>query len=196
MTAPANWFIALSVPTESWWHRVPAPPEAVRLFAPEDVHLTVAFLGPCGRIAAEAAFELAPRWPAGPFAAELGEVRPMGNPRRPSALSAIVGSGAQALGDAILTVRDAMCERAGARSDSRPPLPHVTIARPGRRASPQQQKDAVAWARSIDLARPRVSLSRLVLFTRAEDRSVRLFREHASRAPGRPPHAMDGIDRL
>jgi RNA 2',3'-cyclic 3'-phosphodiesterase len=180
VTSPANWFVALSVPTESWWHRVTEPPEGVRLFAPEDVHLTVAFLGPCGGAAAERAFELATEWPSGPFTAELGEVRAMGNPRRPSALSAIVGEGAEALAGAMSSVRDEMCERAGARKDLRPPLPHVTIARPHRRAPAHQQKAAVTWARTLDLARPCVTLSRLVLFTRADDRSVRLFREHAS----------------
>jgi len=186
---PANWFIALAVPTASWWHRVSAPPEGVRLFAPEDVHLTVAFLGPCGREAAKAAFELAPKWPVRVFAAELGEVRPMGNPRRPSALSAIVD--ADGLVEAILTVRDAMCERAGAKADSRPPLPHVTIARPHRRAPQAQQQTAIDWARSLDLARPRVDLSRLVLFTRADDRSVRLFREHAQHEPQSSYHTWD-----
>lgn len=184
MPAPANWFVALAVPTASWWHRVTPPPEGVRLFAPEDVHLTVAFLGPCGENAAQHAFELASRWPDTSFAAGLGDVRAMGNPRRPSALSAIVTEGAEALGDAILGVRDAMCDRAGARIDTRPPLPHVTIARPRRRAPPDQQRAAVEWARGLDLARPHVTLSRLVLYTHSEDRSVRLFREHASRPSG------------
>jgi 2'-5' RNA ligase len=176
----ANWFIALSVPTEAWWHRVSAPPDGVRLFAPDDVHLTVAFLGPVGVEAAEAAFELAPEWPAPPLDVTLGDLKPMGNTRRPSSLSSIVTDGAEAVAEAMLEVRDAMCDRAGARHEDRPPLPHVTLARVGRRASREQQRAAVAWARSLDLARPRVTLSNLVLFTRAEDRSVRLFREHAS----------------
>jgi RNA 2',3'-cyclic 3'-phosphodiesterase len=176
---PANWFIALAVPTASWWHRISPPPEGVRLLAPEDVHLTVAFLGSCGRAAAEAAFELAPQWPARSFDVELGHVAAMGNPRRPSALSAIVARGADELGAAILTVRDAMCERAGARLEDRAPLPHVTIARPRRNGSRSELKAAISWATSVDLAHPRVSLSRLVLFTRADDRRERLFREHS-----------------
>lgn len=156
------------------------PPEGVRLFAPEDVHLTVAFLGPVGVEAAEAAFELAPSWSAPPLDVTLGDLKPLGNTRRPSSLSAIVTDGADAVADAMREVRDAMCDRAGARRETRPPLPHVTLARVGRRASREQQRAAVAWARSLDLARPHVTLARLLLFTRAEDRSVRLFREHAS----------------
>jgi 2'-5' RNA ligase len=157
-------------------------PEAVRLFAPEDVHLTIAFLGPVGARAAEAAFELAPSWPAPALDVTLGALRAMGNTRRPSSLSSIVTDGADAVAAAMLEVRDTMCDRAGARREDRPPLPHITIARVGRRASRDEQRAAVAWARSLDLARPRVTLSRIVLFTRAEDRSVRLFREHASYA--------------
>jgi 2'-5' RNA ligase len=152
----------------------------VRLFVPDDVHLTVAFLGPVGDKAAEAAFELAREWPSGPLEATLGEVRPMGNPRRPSAFSAIVTDGAGALTSAILRVRDGMLERADARSDDRPPLPHVTIARPPRRASRETLKAAVAWAGGVDLARPRVSLSQLVLYTHSQNRQTRLFREHAT----------------
>jgi 2'-5' RNA ligase len=179
-TRSANWFIALAVPTDAWWHRVPQPPGGVRLFAPEDVHLTVAFLGPCGEVRAEAAFELAREWPAGPIDATLGEVRPMGNPRHPSALSAIVTDGAAVLSSAILAVRDGMRERAGAPVEDQAPLPHVTIARPSRRASRETQRAAIAWARSVDLAGPHVTLSRLVLYTHAEDRALRLFREHAA----------------
>lgn len=179
-TRSANWFIALAVPTEAWWQRVPQPPDGVRLFAPEDVHLTIAFLGPCGQVRAEVAFELASEWPAGAIDATLGEIRPMGNPRHPSALSAIVTGGAEEISSAILVVRDGMRQRAGAPIEDRPPLPHVTIARPSRRASRETQRAASAWARSVDLARPRVTLSRLALYTHAEDRALRLFREHAS----------------
>ena len=51
----------------------------------------------------------------------------------------------------------------------------------------------LAWARAVDLGAPLVRLTSLALYTRAEDRSVRLFREHArydlpeSSPPASPP---------
>jgi len=188
-----SWFIALPVPTDSWWSRVCAPPASARLFAPADVHLTVAFLGPVDEKAAEAAFELAPQWPTGTLAATLTGVVAMGNPRRPSAFSVMVGEGAEEIARAIASVRDDMCGRAGARCDDRPPLPHVTIARPNRSAGRAEREAMLAWAQALDLGTPRVRLTSLALYTRAEDRSVRLFREHAryelpeSSPPASPP---------
>ena len=78
----SNWFVALSVPGAPWFSRVTAPPDGVRLFHPDDLHITVAFLGACGEQAAEAAFEVAAKWPTGTLSVTLGDVEPMGNPRR------------------------------------------------------------------------------------------------------------------
>lgn len=177
--SPANWFIALKVPTGGWWTRVTEPPHGVKRFAPEDVHCTVAFLGPVGEQAAMAAFALAPEWPTGVLEVTLGDVVPMGNPRRPSALSAIVADGRDVLAAAIGAVRADLCRAAGARTDDRPPLPHVTIARPTRSANRSEVRAAIEWARRLDLGRPLVELSVLALYTRSDDRNVRLFREHA-----------------
>src|SRR4051812_8455925 len=125
-----NWFVALAVPADSWFSRVPPPPRGVRMFDAADLHITVAFLGACGKHAAEAAFEVADRWPTAAVDITLSSVVPMGNPRRPAAFSAIVAEGEELLVAAILSVRDEMCARAGARLDDRKPRPHATIARP------------------------------------------------------------------
>lgn len=153
----------------------------MKRFPPDDVHCTVAFLGPVGEAAAMAAFALAPRWPTGILEVTLGDVVPMGNPRRPSALSALVADGHDELARAIGAVRDDLCHAAGARTDDRPPLPHVTIARPKRSSHRREIGAAIEWAQRLDLGRPRVELSELVLYTRSEDRERRLFREHAVR---------------
>jgi len=175
----ANWFIALAAPSDAWFSSIAAPPSGVRMFVASDLHITVAFLGPVGQLRAEAAFAIAPRWPTGPFDITLGAVEPMGNPRRPGALSVRVVEGAEALSRTIADVRELMWERAGARRDDRPPLPHVTIARPRRSAGGSERAAAIAWARSIQLGAPRITLFELVLYTHAEDRSERLFRLHS-----------------
>lgn len=176
----ANWFVALAVPAGDWFARVAPPPRGVRLFAPEDLHVTVCFLGPVSRERAEQAFELATLWPTGIVDATLGGVEPMGNPRRPSALAARVDRGAAVLAHAIDAVRAPMATCAGVAVDTRPPLPHATLARPVRDATAAERAAAVEWARGLDLGAPAVQLSRLVLYTWADDRRSRLFREHAS----------------
>lgn len=66
------------------------PPEGLRRFAAEDRHVTVAFLGPCGLERAQAAWRVMASLPLPTFEVELGAVVPMGNPRRYSALAALV----------------------------------------------------------------------------------------------------------
>jgi RNA 2',3'-cyclic 3'-phosphodiesterase len=181
---PGNWFIALPVPAGDWFSRVTEPPPGVRRFHPDDLHITVAFLGACGRSAAEAAFEVAPKWPLPFVNVTLGDVVAMGNPRRPNAFAALVQGGAAAISDAIVSVRDEMIMRAGARLEDRAPKPHVTIARPRRKASGPERHGAQAWAAGLELAAPTVRLSRLVLYTHSHERDVRLFDEIAVRELG------------
>jgi 2'-5' RNA ligase len=179
MTRP-NWFVALPVPADGWYALLPAPPPQLRLLHPDDLHLTVAFLGAVEEAKARAAFELANELALGPTEVALGSVEPMGNKRRPSALSVTLRSGREAVARAIEGVRDAMCMRAGAKADARPALPHITIARPMRNASPDQRRAAVAWARAVELGDARVTLRRVALFTWSAERRDRKFEERAS----------------
>ncbi len=173
--ARPNWFIALPVAAGPWLEALsPAPPE-VRLFAASDLHATVAFLGGVQERAARRAFALAPSWPTGPLGVRLGGVRGLGARRKPSALSALLEANAERVADGIAAVRAPMLAAAGARPDDRPPLPHVTLARIGRRADARQRRAALDWAEALDLGSPRVRLDRLALYTWAPDRRERLF---------------------
>ena len=81
----ANWFVGLPVGGAWAGTAVPPPPPEVRTFHPDDLHLTVAFLGPCGEERALRGWSaLGDPGPA--IDVTLGEVVPMGNPRRFSAL--------------------------------------------------------------------------------------------------------------
>lgn len=170
-----NWFVALPVPAGPWLGVLSSPPPRVRLFAKADLHITVAFFGDVDEAAARRAFTAAEAWPTGPLSARLGEVRALGNPRRPSALSVIVGEGFDAIAGAVGVVRDDMFKLAGSRRDGRPPLPHVTLARIERRASNQERRAALEWAGQVDLGAPVIELDRIALYTWAPDRRQRLF---------------------
>lgn len=170
-----NWFVALPVEAGPWMDALANAPDAVRTFAPGDLHVTVAFLGAVDEAAASDAFCVAEAWPTGPLQVALGPLRPLGARRMPSALSAILIEGETAVAAGICTVRDEMLQVAGARPDHRAPLPHVTLARISRRATPAQRHAAIAWAEGVDLAAPRVVLDRIALYSWSADRRNRLF---------------------
>ena len=170
-----NWFVALPVSPGAWFARVSDPPHGVRLFHPEDLHLTVAFLGGVDEAAARAAFAASRAIPLSARPVRLGEVVPMGNPRRPSALSARLREGNEAVAQAITAVRDAVCDAAGAPRELRPALPHLTVARPRRTATYDERREAVRWAASLDLGAPEVVLDAVALYTWSSERRERLF---------------------
>ena len=173
-----NWFIALRVPAGEWFDRITDPPGGLRIFHPDDLHMTVAFLGPVDRDAADAAFALAPKWPTRALDITLSHIEPMGNPRHPNALAAQVGDRRAELNAAIATVRDDMCRRAGARTEDRPPRAHVTVARLRRKSGKAEVSHAIAWAKAIDLGNPAMRLTELVLYRGTDAGGDRLFAEH------------------
>ncbi len=172
-----NWFVGLPIDPGAWFepltHDAPA---TVRVFHPSDVHLTVAFLGACGEQRAASAWQQLDDFAAAPIGITLGGLEPMGNRRRPSALSAVVNQGRQAIIELTLALRGPLISAAGAKSDERPPLPHVTVARPAKRCSSAQRREAVAWARSKPAIGGAQTLDRIALYSWADDRRVRQFR--------------------
>lgn len=177
----ANWFIAIPIDTRDWHARLPPPPSGTRLFAPEDVHLTIAFLGTVSDAGAEAAWR-ALEWTLPTLEVTLDRVVPMGSPARFTALSALLGEGRAEVEHAMTLARDAPCDAAGARREQRPAKAHVTLARPSRHASGHERRAALAWAEALELGAPRIRLSRIALYTWSDQRPARLFRVVSERA--------------
>ncbi|HHH29547.1 MAG TPA: hypothetical protein ENK57_14535, partial [Polyangiaceae bacterium] len=136
--APGDWLAPLLADA----------PAGLRRFHPDDLHMTVAFLGGCGRERAEAAFATASGHTLSAFAVTLDRLAPMGNPRRPSALSVLVARGHDEAATVMSLLRPAMWEAAGAKPDTRPAKPHITVARPPRKAGAKERPAAVEWATS------------------------------------------------
>lgn len=189
-----NWFFAFPI-DGSFVPALPAPPPTFRLFPSEDVHLTLSFLGACGEASARRALEaldatLAQR-PAQSVEVSLGAVVPMGPKREYSALSALLERGRDETATLIAELRDVLSDAALGRRDKRPPRPHVTIARPGRRATEAARAAGLQWASGLDLRAIVARLDRIALYTWAEgSRRERLFRIEAERliAGGVSPH--------
>lgn len=172
-----SWFIGLVAPVpEAVLAALPPPPPRVRLFHAGDLHLTVAFLGGVEEDAARAAWRLATTHAWSPISATLAAVVPMGPPARPSALSAELDSGREEARALMAALRDPCRRAAGLLPERRDHRPHITLARPQRRATDAERARAVAWARDLDLNGAPVVLQALALYTWAADRQERLFR--------------------
>ncbi len=100
----------------------------------------------------------------------------MGPPRRFSALAAELEDGRQATCALIEGLRAPMLEAAGTAPDTRPPRPHLTLARVRRRAPAPERRAAIAWASGLVLPAALLRFEELVLYAWAEDRELALFR--------------------
>lgn len=172
--ASANWFIGLPVSPGTWFEHVAAPPPAVRLFGPGDLHLTVAFLGRVGEDAARAAWA-GTSLSLSPTDITFDRVVPMGSPRHWSALSILLGEGREAIEDALGVAREAAYRAAGAEPDTRPPKAHITVARLKRNATRSERTEAEVWAQQLVLPKVPVRVETIALYTWAEDRATKLF---------------------
>jgi RNA 2',3'-cyclic 3'-phosphodiesterase len=180
-----NWFFGFPI-DGAFVLELPALPSNFRRFQPEDVHLTLAFLGGCGQNAANHALaaldqRLASE-PLSPIAISLAEVVAMGGSRRTySALSALLDRGRAEASAAIAGLRDLLTQTASGRTDQRPPKPHVSIARPRGRASEADRAAGLAWAAGLQLQGVHACLDRIALYTWSETRRDRLFQIVAER---------------
>lgn len=165
---------------------LPAPPAFFRLFHPEDVHLTLSFLGGCGEAAAERALAALDgalaRQPPASIDVSLGSVVPMGPARAYSALSALLERGQEPTSQLVTSLRDVVSEAALGRREARAPKPHVTIARPRSNATEAARESGLAWAAQLGALGVATTLQRIALYTWSEgNRRERLFRVVAER---------------
>jgi 2'-5' RNA ligase len=175
MTRP-NWFLALPLPAGAGWqHSVATAPAGLRRFAPEDLHLTVAFLGACGEAAALQAWRAVECLRQPPIRIAAAGWRALGPPRQPSAYGVSLSEGHGVLVDLLAVWGGRALQAADQPPASRPPLPHVTLLRPRRREAPHWQGPMHAWMATAPLPPAAVRLEELALWTWSQDRSQRLF---------------------
>jgi RNA 2',3'-cyclic 3'-phosphodiesterase len=179
----SNWFVGFPLKAGPWFTSLVADvPSGIRVFHPQDLHLTVAFLGACGQDAALAGWDVLADRCHSPVKASLGPLRPMGNRRRPSAYSLTFSMGADALAGLIEDWRNRVLEASGGPPDERSPLPHATVARPPRRASDAVRAAGLAWLQDTAVPAVDVDIDRVALYTWSDDRKEALFQIVRSRS--------------
>ncbi len=191
----ANWFIALPFPPASLpGEELTRLPAGTRAFDPEDLHVTVAFLGAAGEQRALRAWRRLEINDALPLPTTIGPRAVFGAPRRPSALGLDLdtASGDGALTRFIAAWRDALRATAGLAPEQRQVRPHVTLGRPPRRCDADWEHALAAWIDQPTLHTP-VRLERIALYTRAAPGGRRRFREvraypsYRPDSPGKSP---------
>ncbi len=194
-----NWFIGLPLPASAGWQIAAGSlPLPLRPLAPQDLHVTVAFLGPCGEERARQAWQAAAALGHPPIGIGAGAWRGFGRRRAPSAFGLTLAEGHAQLAELIRRWRDPILRAAGRAPEERDPLPHITMARPPRRSGAAERARILRLLLDQPLPGGRVDLATLALFTWAEDPRGSRFRMVERRPLDRPLAgglpAQDGQD--
>jgi 2'-5' RNA ligase len=150
-------------------------PNGLRWFHPEDCHVTLAFFGRLSADQVRNICECLSKSTPEQFPAVLGKALLLPNARRFSALSFSIES--DLLRSALAQQRGPWLAQAGVPPETRDPLPHLTFARPDRRASPAQLRAIRGWIEKPKAPRDlSITFEGPSLFTWADDRSQRQFK--------------------
>ena len=180
-----NWFLALPLPPEARWQDAAASaPAGLRRFVAQDLHCTLAFLGPCGEERASAAWQALSRLQVSPIPIRAGGWVSLGPARQPSAYGLTLAEGHAPLCALLQCWEPRAREAAGLAAAMRPPLPHVTLLRPRRCEASVVMDPMRAWMTRAPLPAGAALLRELALYTWDPERRERLFRITARRPLG------------
>jgi len=172
-----NWFVAFPIPAAEWLAEIRADaPKGLRWFHPIDIHLTLAFLGPMNPVCQRAVTELMEQVKYDPISVRFKALMVLPSARNFSAISLSISTGNDAIAQLIEQWRGAFYRIAEARSDTRPPLPHITIARPRRDLSFAQRQEIIAWSQTVQMPTNDIWIDTLALYTWADNRAGRQFK--------------------
>jgi 2'-5' RNA ligase len=173
-----NWFVALPVRgTEILLETLAAtaPPE-VRLFHPEDTHLTIAFMGAMPKEHAAKVLQIMQQIDFEPFKISLSNLIPLPSAKHTSAFSYQLDQGHSQVAAIIDQWRNALLMAGGAPPDYRPPLPHLTIGRPQRKWGKKGVEQGIRWAANLAPVAFETFIDSVALYTWSDDRRYNQFK--------------------
>lgn len=173
-----NWFIALPLRGGEWLEEIRrTAPREVRVFHPDDVHITIAFLGaqPPGTHPVETMIKAMQSLVIPPCNCTFSRLRALPSPERMSAISWELDKGKSEISTIIRQHRAGLLQAASARPDNRPPLPHVTVARPRRQDGIRAIQAAAAWLPTVPPPTGEFLVTGIALYGWAKDRTQRQF---------------------
>jgi len=176
-----NWFSAFPVllndEQRSWMEDLRVRRgSSLKVFRDVDLHVTLAFYGPLKPAEIGKVLLATSQVSWDPLEATFESILFLPSPQRCSAISLSFDLGKdlviETMGDAGARLMNSI----GKDSDTRDPLPHMTIARPRkwRGGIPDQEAD---WLKALELPGGEVIIQKPVLFTRSHDRKKSLFRK-------------------
>ncbi len=161
-----NWFVAWPVcDAEEWLAGLEKQaPGGLNFQHASDLHVTLAFLGRYEPALLPKISALLRALPLGGASVGLNQFVALPQPRRFSSLAFVLGPGWQDIEKQIAKWRDRICREAGAKLETRPALPHITVARADRRIGDEDRDAALEWLLQLpaqtgirlQLARPRI----------------------------------------
>jgi 2'-5' RNA ligase len=162
-----NWFVAWPVSGAAEWIAAleKTAPGGLRFSVPDDLHVTLAFLHRFEPGLVKKISSLLKGLPLKSVASLAPDrLTALPQPRRFSALSFNFADGRMEVEAQITKWRDRICREAGAKIETRPVFPHLTIARPERRIGEADRDAALEWADQLpsqaaiklQLERPRI----------------------------------------
>jgi 2'-5' RNA ligase len=162
-----NWFVAWPVNGATEWLATleKSAPGGLRFTTSDDLHVTLAFLHRFDPGLVKKITSLLKGLPLKTVASLAPDrLVALPQPRRFSALAFNFADGRFEVEAQIARWRDRICREAGAKLESRPVFPHVTIARPERRIGEADRDAAIEWAEQLppqtaiklQLERPRI----------------------------------------
>lgn len=142
-----NWFVAWPVTGAAEWVAALErdAPGGLRFLAPRDLHVTLTFLGRYDEALVPKMTALLRGLPLKSVEITPDRLMALPQPRRFSALAFSVTAGRLEIEAQIAKWRTKICREAGAKTDVRPTLPHVTVARPERRIGEADREAALEW---------------------------------------------------
>ncbi|ACF14980.1 Phosphoesterase HXTX [Chloroherpeton thalassium ATCC 35110] len=174
----ANTFVAAPIENTKGWlsQYLIKLPDALRVFDARDLHLTVAFLGKISAEAQHAVIRILEQLSHPAFEISFDRLVALPNAKRMSAISLRVKDGASEAARFIETWREPIFQSVALPPETRPPLPHITIARPKRNATAREKNTILNWCNAETPPSVTIPINRVALYTWSDNRKERQFK--------------------